>query len=79
MFAKRFLITLGLLIVSLFALVTGVDAALDHAAKSPAQNSLVIYDDQGRTLFAYNGDLNDCNVSIRPSPILTGPHFLHRT
>ncbi len=79
MLAKRFLITLGLLIVGLFALATGVDAALDHIAKSPAQNSLVIYDDQGRALFAYNGDLNDCNVCIRPSSSLTGPHFLHRT
>ncbi len=79
MFAKRFLITLGLLLVSLFAFVTGVDAALDHMAKSPTQNSVVIYDDQGRALFAYNGDLNDCNVSIRPSSSLTGPHFLHRS
>jgi hypothetical protein len=79
MLAKRFIITLGLLIVSLFMLVTGVNAALDRVAKSPAQNSLVIYDDQGRPLFAYNGDLNDCTVSVRPSTSFVGPHFLHRT
>jgi hypothetical protein len=76
---KRFLITLGLLILSLFALVSGVSAALEHMNQSPAQNSVVFYDEQGNTLYAYNGNLNDCAVSLRPNTSIAGPHFLHRT
>jgi hypothetical protein len=79
MLAKRFLFTLGILILSLFALVSGVDAALDHIARCPAQNSFVIYDEQGRTLFAYSGDLNDCNISLKPASSFAVPRFLHRT
>jgi hypothetical protein len=76
---KRFLITLGLLTVSLFALISGVNAALDRYAHSPAQNSFEVYDDQGRTLFAYSGDLNDCNVGVKPTSAFAVPRFLHRT
>lgn len=76
---KKFLITLGLLIVSLFALVSGTNAALDRYAHAPAQNSFVIYDNQGRTLFAYNGDLNECSVNVKPASSLAVPRFLHRT
>ncbi len=76
---KRFLLTLVLLIVTLSALATGVNAALEHLAQAPVQNSVVIYDEQGNTLYAYNGDLSTCNVSLRPVITLNGPHFLHRT
>ena len=79
MLAKRFLVTLGVLTLSLFALVSGLDAALDHFDRSPAQNSFVIYDEQGRTLFAYSGDLNDCTVSLKPATSFAVPRFLHRT
>jgi len=79
MLSKRFLITLVLLVLSLFALVSGVNAALDRMTQSSAQNSVVIYDEQGNALYAYNGNLNDCTVCLRPSAGLTGPHFLHRT
>jgi hypothetical protein len=78
MFTKRFFRTLGLLVLGLFALLSGVNAALDHMTQSPAQNSVVIYDDQGHTLYAYNGNLNNCSVTLRPVANL-GPHFLHRT
>ena len=64
---KRFLLILVLLTLSLFALVTGVNAALDHMSRSSIQNSVVIYDDHGTALYAYNGNLAKCNVTLRPS------------
>jgi len=76
---KRFLLTLGLLTLSLFALVTGVNAALDHMSRTSTQNAVVIYDDQGNALYAYYGDLTNCTVVVRPNATITGPHFLHRT
>jgi hypothetical protein len=76
---KRFVVTLGLLSLSLFALVSGVNAALDRLTQAPVQNSFVVYDEGGRALYAYNGDLNYCPVSIHQTPSVTGPHFLHRT
>lgn len=79
MYSKRFLVTLGLLCVSLFALLTGVNAALDRMTDSPAQSSFVIYDDHGHALFAYSGNLNDCTVCVRPTASFIGPRFLHRT
>jgi hypothetical protein len=79
MFPKRFLLALGLLILCLFALATGVNAALERMGQTSVQNSVVIYDDQGHALYAYNGDLNACPVSLHPATNLTGPHFLHRT
>jgi hypothetical protein len=76
---KRFLLTLGLLTFGLFALVTGVNAALDRMSRTSTQNTVVIYDDQGNALYAYNGDLASCTVVLRPNATITGPHFLHRT
>jgi hypothetical protein len=69
---KRFLLTLGLLIVTLSALATGVNAALDHLTKSPAQNSVVIYDEHGTALYAYNGNLANCAVTLHPSAATVG-------
>jgi hypothetical protein len=75
---KRFLKVLVLLVVSLFALMSGVDATLDHLTRSASQNSYTLYDDHGRVLFAYTGDLALCRVRIKPVPP-TQPDFLHRT
>jgi hypothetical protein len=71
---KRFLKTLALLIVSLFLLVSGVDAALDHLSHGVTQNSLTVYNEQGTVVLAYNGDMSGCKVYVKPVP-----SFLHRT
>jgi hypothetical protein len=75
---KRFLKTLAFVMVSLFVLVSGVDAALDHISHSVTQSSFTVYDEQGSVLFAYEGDLSDCKVCLKPSSVTT-PTFLHRT
>jgi hypothetical protein len=75
---KRFLKTLALLIVSLFLLVSGVDAALDHLSHSPSQSSFIGYNEQGTVLFAYEGNLSECKVCVKPGSVAT-PAFLHRT
>jgi predicted lipoprotein with Yx(FWY)xxD motif len=79
MFTNRFLITLGLLTVSLLALAAGVNASLDHLTAAPVQNSFVVYDDQGHTLYAYNGDFSSSSVAVHPNANLLGPRYLHRT
>jgi hypothetical protein len=71
---KRFLKVFALLIVSLFLVASGVDAALDHFSHSSAQSSFSVYDEKGATLFAYDGDLNTCKAFAKPTPV-----FLHRT
>jgi hypothetical protein len=75
---KRFLKTLALLIVSLFLVASGVDAALDHLSRSASQNSITIYDEQGTAILAYDGDLNGCKVCVKPGTV-AAPFFLHRT
>ena len=75
---KRFLKTLVLLIVSLFLVASGVDAALDQLSHSASQNSFTIYDEQGTVILAYDGGLNDCKVCVKPG-LVTAPFFLHRT
>jgi hypothetical protein len=75
---KRFLKTLALLIVSLFLVVSGVDAALDRLSHSATQNSVTVYNEQGSVVLAYNGDLNGCKVCLRPG-FVAAPGFLHRT
>lgn len=75
---KRFLKTFALLIVSLFLVVSGVDAALDHISHSAAQNTVTVYNEQGRVVLAYNGDLTTCKVCLKPGPVAV-PFFLHRT
>jgi hypothetical protein len=69
---QRFILSLGLLILTLSALATGVNAALDHLSKSPAQNSVVIYDEHGTALYAYSGNLANCTVTLRPNPATAG-------
>jgi len=73
---KRFLKVFALLMISLFLLAAGVDAALDHFTRTTAQSSLTVCDEKGSTLFAYSGDLNDCKAFGKPA---TSPVFLHRT
>jgi hypothetical protein len=75
---KRFLKTLALLVVSLFLVVSGVDAALDHLSHSVTQNSFTVYDEEGTAVLAYDGDLNACKVFVKPGTV-SAPGFLHRT
>ncbi len=77
MTARRFFITLTLLVTGLIALGAGVDRAMDRMTQSPAENSFVVYDPQGKTLYSYSGDLAAFNYSARPAPFLIVP--LHRT
>jgi hypothetical protein len=69
---KRFILSLVLLILALAAMATGVNAALDHLSKSPAQNSVVIYDEHGTALYAYSGNLANCTVTLRPNTATAG-------
>ncbi len=75
---KRFLKTIVLLVVSLFFVVSGVDAALDRLAHSPAQGSLTVYDEQGGIVLAYDGDLSGNKPFGKLAPVVT-PGFFHRT
>ncbi len=75
---KRFLKTLALLIVSLFLVVSGVNAALDHLSRSVTQSSFTVYNEQGSVVLAYDGDLSACKAYAKPVPV-TAPGFLHRT
>ncbi len=75
---KRFLKILVLLIIGLFLLVSGVDAALDRLSHSVAQNSYTLYNDRGDVMVAYSGDLRYCPLYAKPGPVLT-PTFIHRT
>jgi hypothetical protein len=75
---KRFLKTLVLLVVSLFLVVSGVDAALDHLSHANTQNSFTVYDEQGSVVLAYDGDLSVCKAYARPEPV-AAPNFFHRT
>lgn len=76
---KRFLKTFVLLIVSLFVLLSGVDAALDQLSQSGTQNSLIVYTDNGTAILAYNGDLNTCRALGKASASTLTFRFLHRT
>jgi hypothetical protein len=75
---KRFLKTFALLIVSIFLVVSGVDTALDRLSHSATQNSVTVYDEQGKVVLAYDGELNAYKAYAKPGPVAT-PGFLHRT
>jgi hypothetical protein len=75
---KRFLKTLTLLVVSLFLVVSGVEAGLNHFSHSTTQNSLTAYNEQGVIILAYSGDLNACKAYAKPGPVAV-PSFFHRT
>jgi hypothetical protein len=72
---KRFLKTLSLLVVSLFMLASGVDCALDRLSQSPTQSSVLVYNEQGHVVVAYNGDLNSAKLN-KP---FVAPVFFHRS
>jgi hypothetical protein len=72
---KRFLKTLALLIVSLFLVASGVDCALDRLSHSSTQSAVSVYNEQGRVVLAYNGDLNAAKLG-KP---FVAPVFFHRT
>ncbi len=75
---KRLFKTAVLLVISLFLVASGVDAALDQLAHSPTQNSLTQYSDQGDIIVSYDGDLSGCKAFGKPSPsVVSG--FLHRS
>jgi len=68
---KRFLKVLTFLIVSLFLVVSGVDATLDHMTHSTSQNGFTYYGPKGEVIFAYEGNFKAATKL---------PHiFLHRT
>lgn len=75
---KRLFKTAVLLVVSLFLVASGVDAALDQLAHCPTQSSLTQYSEQGDIVFAFDGDLCDCKALSKPCPSAV-PGFLHRT
>jgi hypothetical protein len=75
---KRFIKTFALLIVSLFLVVSGVDAALDRLSHSVTENSFTVYNDQGRVVLAYDGDLSESKAYAKPGSVAV-PGFLHRT
>ena len=74
---KRFLKVLALLIVGLFALVSGVDATLDHMTLAGTQNSFVWYTDKGQMALDYHGDLTLCQAYTKPVPVAPSG-LLHR-
>lgn len=75
---KRFLKTLSLLVISLFLVVSGVNAALDRLAHSSGQSSCTWYNEKGEVVLAYTGDLANFKSYGKPNPLVV-PHFLHRT
>ena len=75
---KRFLKASVLLVVSLFLVVSGVNAELGHLSHSVTQNSVTVYNGQGDVLLAYDGDLSVFKTYAKPGPVAV-PGFLHRT
>jgi hypothetical protein len=77
---KRFLKIFALLVVGLFLLASGIDVALDHLTGSISQSSFTVYNEQGKVVLAYNGDLSTFKLAGKsePGPVVV-PRFLHRT
>jgi hypothetical protein len=55
---NRFFKTAVVLVVSLFALVSGVDAGLDQLSRSASLSNCTFYNEKGEVVAAYTGDLN---------------------
>lgn len=68
---KRFLKILCLLILALFALVTGMDQTLGHLNQSPRQNSFTFYNERGDITYDYRGNLADCKAYPKSDPRLS--------
>ena len=75
---KRFLKTFVLLIISLFVLVSGVDAALDHLSHVPTQSTFIVYNEKGVAVLAYSGDVTNGKSCIKPSAVIA-PGLTHRS
>ncbi len=75
---KRFLKTSALLVIGLFLLASGFDAALDSVERCSTQSSFTVYDEKGGVILAYNGDLAACKALSKPTPAST-PVLFHRT
>lgn len=75
---KRFLKTLTLLVVSLFLLVSGVNATLDRLTQSTEQTSFTFYNAKGNEVVAYNGKVGLYKVYAKPE-VVTPFYVLHRT
>ncbi len=75
---KRSFKILTLLLIGLFLLISGLDSALDHYARSTTQSNFTWYNPKGEIVLAYSGDLSYCKVYTKPvvPPPVT---FLHRT
>ncbi len=63
---NRFLKTSLVLVVSIFALVSGVDCTLDHMSRSASQSSFNWYNDQGQSVVSYQGNLTECRPFVKP-------------
>ena len=66
---KRFLKVLALLVIALFALVSGVDVTLDHLSRAVTQSAFTCYDQNGRVVASYNGNLALCPITLKPQPL----------
>ena len=66
---KRFLKVSVLLSVGLVALVSSVDATLDHLNCSVTQNAFTSYNEKGEAIVSYRGDLAYCKAYAKPVPV----------
>ncbi|HUB66418.1 MAG TPA: hypothetical protein VL981_02900 [Candidatus Methylacidiphilales bacterium] len=77
---KRFLKVSVLLMIALFALVSGVDVTLSHMAKAETQSAFTYYDQKGQIIADYSGNLAYCPIDpkphvVTPATILTHASF----
>ena len=63
---NRFWKVYFLLIASLLLLVSGVNGALEHFGDAASLPTFTCYDEQGRTLLTYQGDLDHCPFLMHP-------------
>jgi len=75
---KRFLKTSVLLVIGLFLLASGFNAALDGVGHCATQSSFTVYNEKGGVILAYDGDLAGCKAINKPVPV-TAPVLFHRT
>ena len=64
--------------ISLFLLVSGVDAGLDHISRSVTQSNYTLYNSKGAVVASYTGDLNLCRPNLRQTSI-TSFVIIHRS
>ena len=65
---KRLLKVLTLLVVSLFALVSGVDVTLDRMSHTVTQSAFTCYNQKEQVVATYDGDLTLCQTYPKPPP-----------